>query len=73
MLLDQGHVPFRPNDYLHRPVVVRYASRSAADAAVRGHDRRTYARREATVLWIPPNLPSSVSAAYRFAGSAGLQ
>ena len=73
VLVDQRRVPYRSHDYTNRPVVVRYTSLRAAEAAMRGRDLRTFGRRGRTVLWIPPNLPSQVAAQYRFAGSAGLQ
>lgn len=73
VLVDKSRVPYPANDYTHRPVVVRYTSRQAAQAATRGHDLRTYSRRGLTVLWIPSRLPSRVAAEYRLAGSAGLQ
>ena len=72
VLVDKRPVPYRPNDYTHRPVVVRYTSSKAARAATRGHDPRTYRRRGPTVLWIPATLPPRVATEYRFAVSAGL-
>ena len=60
------------DDYTHRPVVVRYTSTRAAQAAVRGHDPHSYGLRESTVLWIPAALPAGMTKDYRQTMSAGL-
>jgi hypothetical protein len=65
-------VGYPRDDYRHRPVVVRYTSARAARCAVLHHDPRSFGRREATVLWVPPGLPPRLADEYKRAGSVGV-